>query len=648
MLRSLRIYLRLLAFARPYTARLIVGLVAALIAGGSLFGVLRYAPAMLKPFEAGGLGMTSQPQPEAAPHAGQPSTSAAQPPVTRDLKGLGGIEEYARKLGLQVTRPDGAMSWQFMLLTLLGLPVCIVFRAFAVFLGHYCLRWVGARVVVDLRNTLFSHLLKQSLKYFGKSDVGELISRCTYDTGLIESLIAGSLTDLIQAPIELLAAAVFIVWFALENDLMWVVVAIFLVFPLCVIPIVVFGRWVKRYTKRALQRLSELVSRMQEVFTGIRVIKAFHTETEEANRFRELSLAYFKMVVKALRAELFMAPMMEIVGVVCACAFLVFCYARGIQLSQIVPIGAAAILAYRPVKALAKVNASLQRGTAAAERLFSILDTDTALPEAAHPERVSQFQDRVEFRNVGFSYEPDGLPILPDLSFTLPRGHVAAFVGETGSGKSTVACLLARFYDPVTGSVLLDGHDLRDMEIASLRRLIGVVTQETILFNDTIARNIAYGTPGATRDQVMDAARKANAHDFISAEAEGYDRVVGEKGFRLSGGQRQRIAIARAILKNPPILILDEATSALDSVTEQLVQEALYRLMQERTVFVIAHRLSTVKHANCIYVLDKGRVVEHGSHDELYAAGRVYHNLCDSQFGVKPEPDKPKPEAAAT
>jgi len=246
--------------------------------------------------------------------------------------------------------------------------------------------------------------------------------------------------------------------------------------------------------------------------------------------------------------------------------------------------------------------------------------------------RVDTFADRVSFENVTFAYDPGSPKVLHDVSFEVRKGDVVAFVGETGSGKTTVANLLARFYDPSVGHIRLDGHDLRDMEIASLRKLIGMVTQETILFNETVADNIRYGNPGASLEEVEAAARKANAHEFIMAEPTGYDRVVGEKGFLLSGGQRQRVAIARAILRNPPILILDEATSALDTATEQLVQEAINRVMTDRTVFAIAHRLSTIKHANLICVLDKGQIVERGTHDELYEAGGLYRKLCDMQF----------------
>jgi len=284
------------------------------------------------------------------------------------------------------------------------------------------------------------------------------------------------------------------------------------------------------------------------------------------------------------------------------------------------------------VKQLSKVAAQIERGRAALSRIYSLLDTDFSLPESSAPVRKAGFEDRVHFDNVDFSYKGSGDRTIKNATFDIARGSLVAVVGGTGSGKTTLANLLARFYDPESGSITMDGVDLRQIDVGDLRRLVGVVTQETVLFNDTIASNIAYGSPTATREQIVDAAKMANAHDFIAAQPEGYDRVVGEKGFSLSGGERQRVAIARAILKNPPILILDEATSALDTVTERLVQDAINKLMANRTTFAIAHRLSTIRNAHLILVMDKGAIIERGTHEQLYAANGNYRKLCDMQM----------------
>jgi len=437
---------------------------------------------------------------------------------------------------------------------------------------------------------------------------------------------------MVRAPVEILCTMAFVIFLSVREDLVGLALLMFVVFPLFVVPVVVLGKYVRRYATRALERVSNLVSRMHESFTGIRVIKAFHTEQRESDRFARENMAYFKPVVKALKAELLMTPLMEVVGIFLAGGVLVLCYAKGIKLSQIISLLFAGVVIYKPLKQLARINAGLQRGAAALDRLFTLMDTDTRLKESPNPARIGEFRNSVVFDNVSFTYSDEGANVVSGISFTMPRGSVVAVVGQTGSGKTTIANLLARFYDPGSGRIMMDGIDLRDVDIASLRRLIGVVTQETILFNDTIANNIAYGLDGISLEQISLAAQQANAHDFIVAGAGGYDRVVGEKGFVLSGGERQRIAIARAILRNPPILILDEATNALDTVTERLVQEAVTRIMANRTVFAIAHRLSTVKHADLILVVDNGRIIEQGTHDRLYAADGRYRQLCDMQM----------------
>ena len=385
-----------------------------------------------------------------------------------------------------------------------------------------------------------------------------------------------------------------------------------------------------------LCRVAGLVSVMQENFSGIHVIKAFHREEHEMGRFRTVSEKYFRSLKKAILADTLIQPTMQLSAIALATAFIFICCYYKVSLGSLVVIGLAAHLAYKPLKDLAKINASVQKSAAAAERIFAMLDTNTALPTPAEPVPISSFGQAIEFKNVTFAYRPGDDPVITDLSLTIRYGQHIAIVGQTGSGKSTIANLMARFYDPTSGTITLDGHDIRDLDLGDFHRLVGIVSQDTFLFNDTIENNIRYGKLDATPEQIAMAAREANAMEFIDSFPDGFQHRVGERGNLLSGGQKQRLAIARAIIKNPPILILDEATSALDSVTEHLVQDALNNVMRDRTVLAIAHRLSTIKNSDAIIVMDKGRIIEQGTHNELYARDGAYRRLCDIQFADTP------------
>ena len=521
---------------------------------------------------------------------------------------------------------------QMSVLTFLAwfLLVVLVLKALVNYGSVYIMRYVTERIMVDIREELYGHLHALSLGFFIRKNTGEIISRVTADV----DAVGGSVTDLFRNALRepfTIVGLVFLL-FVIHWKL---ALASLLIFPMTVIPIVKFGRKIHRRGTRVLERRAELGTIMQEGITGIRIVQAFGMEEYERARFRAKNRELFQAVMRIMRVDALSGPVMEIleaVGIVAAVwlgGYLVF---RG-ELTPGGFMGFIAALAslYVPIKRLSAVNNNIQRGMAGAHRVFELLDVQPEVRERAGARPLPPVKEAVRFERVGFAYEA-GRAILEQVDFRAKVGEIVAIVGASGAGKSTLVNLVPRFFDPTAGRILLDGMDIREATLASLRGQIGMVTQETILFDDTIANNIAYGQPAAGQEaRVREAARLANAEEFIQTLANGYATQIGEKGVRLSGGQRQRIAIARAILKNPPILILDEATSALDAESEHLVQEALERLMRDRTTFVIAHRLSTIIHADKILVLDGGRLAESGTHHELMAACGTYFRLYQNQ-----------------
>jgi subfamily B ATP-binding cassette protein MsbA len=486
------------------------------------------------------------------------------------------------------------------------------------YVSSFLMAYVGQRVVMDLRNALYRHILDQSAGFFAHRTTGQLMSRLNNDVGQVQQVVSETVGDLAR---ESLAVVGYVAWlFYLDARLAIVCLT---GAPLVIYPLIRLGQRVRRTTRRSQEALETLSHISAEAFTGHRIVKAFGTEAHETSKFSGAGLNLFRTNMKVTAALSSLPPLMEVIGGLGMAAALVYG-------SQQVASGkmsegaffsfmAAVLLMYGPAKKLSRVNANLQQATAASERIFEMLDTHTEVREQPGAEPIAPLCDSIEFRDVSFGYDGEPARILRGVSFLVKPGEMVAIVGRSGAGKTTLVNLLPRFYDVTAGSILIDGVDVRHVTLASLRRQIGIVTQDTVLFDDTIARNIAYGSSSATPQDIEAAARAAHAHEFVSALPGGYEAMIGERGQRLSGGQRQRLAIARALLKNAPILVLDEATSALDSESELLVQEALANLMLNRTSFVIAHRLSTIRRADAIIVLERGRVVEIGRHDDLLA-----------------------------
>jgi len=505
------------------------------------------------------------------------------------------------------------------------LPVFSLVRGVGDYISTYSMEWVGNRVVMDLRNAVFVRLQQLSLQYFTQSRTGELISRTINDTAQIEKSVSTFLGDLAKQPPAVVATIGFMVW--LDPKMTFVALV---VFPASIVPVLLFGRRVRRFAKEGQEKMADLMSILQETITGARIVKAFGMEEYEIGRFGAQCRAVFNRAMRVTRAKSAVEPVIILISMVGLSLILVYARTQRMTFDHFFAFAAAMIALYDPVKKLSKIHISIQQSSAAADRIFELIDTPVTVVERANAIVFPGPVRSVEFERVSFAYDAD--PVLQDISVTIRAGECVALVGSSGSGKSTMVSLVPRFFDVTAGRILINGTDVRDMTLKSLRQLVGIVTQDTFLFNDTVANNIAYGTTAASRAEIEAAARKALAHDFILAMPNGYDTVVGERGVRLSGGQCQRLSIARAILRNPPILILDEATSALDTESERQVQAALNELMTGRTVFAIAHRLSTVTGANRILVLDKGRIAEQGAHEDLLQQGGLYKYYYGLQF----------------
>ncbi len=506
-----------------------------------------------------------------------------------------------------------------------------VVKGIAYYGQSYFMAYIGQRVILDLRNAIYERLTDQSLGFFAHRKTGELMARISYDVTLVQAAVSTSVTALMRDSMSI----IFLLGVVFYQDWLLALIAI-AVFPVIIYPITRFGRKMRHATFDGQVAMGELSSLVEETVGGIRVVKAFGMEPYERGRFSSLTNSFFSHQMRAMRVNALSFPIMELLAGFGIAGVLLY---GGLRVASgeatagtLMSFLAALIMLYEPVKRLSAANNQIQQGMAAAERIFEVLDEPVLVHDREDALEMQGFERAVRFDKVGLTYIGTERAVLRDVSFDVNAGEVVALVGRSGAGKSSLVNLVPRFIDVSEGRVLIDDVDVREVSQASLRQQIALVTQEIILFNDTVLSNIAYGHDEIDRERVEAVAKAANAHEFIERLPQGYDTVVGERGVILSGGQRQRLSLARALLKDAPILILDEATSSLDTESERLVQQAIDRLMQGRTVIVIAHRLSTIRHADKIVVLDGGRVAQIGRHDELLAEGGLYAELYHMQF----------------
>ncbi len=638
---DLRTFLRVVSYAKPYWHRLLIGGICAVIGGGSVIAMFVTAQNLLGHIldSRQQLGMASEdcvenvceaapaaPSPAADAESASDAGAASIPPI--DVPGSDFASGIVNKL---VSANDAARleraGFSGMVVLCCMMLVVIVVNSAAVFWSMYLLQWVGQRVVLDLRVGVFKHLQELSLSFYSSSRAGDMISRTVADTQLLQQTVSNLVTDLIRQPVMLVMVLIYVIVTEWKLALFSL-----LLIPTCVVPIVFIGKRVRRISREGQKRLADLTSVMKETLDGVAVVKSYCQEKREEQRFDNQCREFFRRMVSAAKAKALNDPIAHTIGGLGGIGVMLYAMIAKMPFEQCVLFAGAIWALYEPVKKLGRISMEIQQSSAAADRVFEILDTKVSVSNKPDAKDIDSPLDSLAFDHVSFGYNDQNM-VFTDLNLTIPCGQSLAVVGPSGGGKTTIVSLLMRFFDPVSGVIRRNGVDLKDFTLSSLRSRIGLVMQDTFLFNETIAYNISYGKPDATREEIEAAARLAHAHEFIVEKENGYDTIVGDRGVSLSGGQKQRLAIARALIRHPEVLILDEATSALDTESERHVQNAIDDLVGKMTIVIIAHRLSTIAKCDMVAVVANGGIAEYGTQEELLARGGIYTKLHAMQFG---------------